>query len=347
MSWIKENYEKAALGGAAAILLGAVGVSVLGGGDKPDAQPKKFTADDSVDVPAQVDVSLALEERSTPAKIAKKVEGLRQVDLFVGQALYMKDGSSNPIDLHESESVHEGIPNIFWQKYGIDPTFANAAARDFDKDGFTNLEEHQAGTSPIDNQDHPSAMTKLVGRNVELFKMQMRWSAFDDTSISLSYQDNKKLRSRGRVTIGSTFLESGSEAVKGRFVLGEKKEGVKRPNDDRLQEAYEVTDTSPLYKGTEREKFLLYKTGEKPGGYNELQDRTVTLTLNALGKEAEQFTVAENQSFSLPFDATAKEQPYKVESIVPKAGSESQFTVTISEIKGGKKVTKELSVANR
>ena len=31
MSWLKENYEKAALGGAAAILVGVVATSFLGG----------------------------------------------------------------------------------------------------------------------------------------------------------------------------------------------------------------------------------------------------------------------------------------------------------------------------
>lgn len=346
MSWIKENYEKAALGGAAAILLGAVGVSVLGGGDKPDAKPKNFTTSEATDVPAQVDVALALEARSTPAKIASKADGLRQIDLFVGQALYMKDGSTKPIDLHESESVHEGIPNIFWLKYGIDPTFANAASRDFDKDGFSNLEEHQAGTSPADKADHPSPMSKLVGRDVEIFKMQMQWSTFDDSSISIAYRDNKKQKSRGRVAVGATFFTGDNEEVKDRFVLGEKQEGVTGPNG-RTQDAYEVTDTLPLYKGTEREKFLLYKNGDKAGGYNEIQDRKVTLTLNALGQNSEQFTVAENETFSLPYDADAKKRPYKVESITPKAGGETQFTVTISEMKDGQKTTRNLSVTKR
>ena len=344
MSWAKENYEKAALGGAAAILLGVVGVSVFGGGDKLTAKEKKFSRDDTTEVAAHSTLAATVQARSVEAEIAEKTEGLRKVDLFVGQALYMKDGSAKVVDPHESDVVmHEGIPNVFWLKSGIDPTFANAADRDFDKDGFSNREEYNADTNPADKDDHPSPLKKLVGRDVDVFKMRMRWSEFDEKSISLTYQDNKKGKLRGqRVELGAAFFVDAPEAVNQRFVLGNKVEVA--GEDGRNKEAYEVADNLPLYKGTKRAKFLLYRRGPMSGGFNEIQDRSVKLSLNALGQEAEVFTVAEGQTFSLPYDPAAKVRPYKIDSIKAKIGG---FLVTISATIDGKVLKNTISVSSR
>lgn len=342
MSWIKENYEKAALGGAAAVLLGVVGVSVLGGSDELSSKQKNFSQNDSTAVVAHDDVAVTLKGRQSDAKVAENSVGPRKIDLFVGQALYMKDGGAKPVDLYESESVHEGIPNVFWQKYGIDPTFANAADRDFDKDGFSNREEFNADTDPTEVEEHPSPLAKLVGRSVDVLKMQMRWNAFDANSISLTYQDNKRQRVRGRVLSGAKFFVEGNDSIKERFVLGEKKTGVMGPKGSKT-DAYVVTDTSPRFKGTDKETFLFYKNGAEKGNFNEIQDRSVKFTLNALGEESKSFTVFEKETFSLPFDAGSKDRPYKVESIVAK-GAAGQFTVTVSETIDGKKKEQSFTV---
>lgn len=347
MSWAKENYEKAALGGAAAILLGVVGVSVFGGGDALTAKAKKFTQDDTTEVESHSTLAATVQARSVEVEIPEKTEGLRKVDLFVGQALYIKEGETKVVDPHESDVVmHEGIPNVFWLKNGIDPTFANAADRDFDKDGFSNREEYNADTNPADKAEHPSPLKKLVGRDVDVFKMQMRWSEFDAGSISLTYQDNKRVRLRGqRVPLGAKFFVDAPESVNQRFVLGDKVEVT--GEDGRTQVAYEVEDTLPLYKGTDRAKFVLLKRGSKSGGFNEIQDRSVKLSLNALGQEAEVFTVAEGQTFSLPYDPAAAVQPYKVEGIVAKPGSAGSYLVTISETIDGETTKDTISVSKR
>ena len=48
--------------------------------------------------------------------------------------------------------------------------------------------------------------------------------------------------------------------------------------------------------------------------------------------------------FSLPFNAAAKDRPYKIESIVAK-GATGQFTVTVSETIDGKKKEQSFTVS--
>jgi len=48
-------------------------------------------------------------------------------------------------------AVGDGIPNGWKQQYGIDPFDPSVANRDSDSDGFTNLQEYQAGFNPTNS----------------------------------------------------------------------------------------------------------------------------------------------------------------------------------------------------
>ena len=55
----------------------------------------------------------------------------------------------------EIDSDHDGLPNDWEVKYALNPNDASDAAKDADKDGFTNLEEFEAQTDPQDPKSHP------------------------------------------------------------------------------------------------------------------------------------------------------------------------------------------------
>lgn len=338
MSWLQENYEKAALGGAVAILAGVAAVSFLGGEDV-SSDALKFDRNDDPSIEALTELTGVLEARSASAQFRDTIREGREVDLFVGQPLYVKDGSDKAVDLYDSGNVHQGIPNEFWRKYSIDPSFVNSAERDFDKDGFTNREEFEGKTDPSDKESYPNPLAKLVVQKVDVLKMQMRWSVFNQDAITLTYQDTNKRRFNQRVNIGDKFFKR-EDDLNGRFTLLEKVEGQVGPNG-RPQDAYSVKDNAARFKGTPREKFMLWRRGDKPGGFVEVQDRSVTFRLNALGQEGESFEVAEFDTFALPYDSAATERPYKVESITPQGG---QFVVAVSYSKDGEVSAKEFVV---
>lgn len=55
----------------------------------------------------------------------------------------------------EADSDHDGLPNEWEKKYGLNPNDPADAAKDSDGDGFTNLEEFEAKTDPTDPESHP------------------------------------------------------------------------------------------------------------------------------------------------------------------------------------------------
>lgn len=69
----------------------------------------------------------------------------------------------------DRDTTGDGIPDEWLTGFGLDPFDVTLADRDVDGDGFTVREEYEAGTSPIDPEDHPSHALKLrVGRVREI-----------------------------------------------------------------------------------------------------------------------------------------------------------------------------------
>jgi hypothetical protein len=62
-----------------------------------------------------------------------------------------------------SDKDHDGMPDAWEQKYGLDPDDPSDAAQDKDKDGYTNLEEHLNGTDPTEFVDYTKAENNQNG----------------------------------------------------------------------------------------------------------------------------------------------------------------------------------------
>lgn len=61
----------------------------------------------------------------------------------------------------EVDTDHDGMPNDWEKKFGLNPDSADDAAKDADGDGFTNLEEFQAKTDPKNAESHPDYLDFL------------------------------------------------------------------------------------------------------------------------------------------------------------------------------------------
>ena len=89
------------------------------------------------------------------------------------------------------DTTGDGIPDEWYESFGLsafDPELAN---RDLDGDGFTIREEFEAGTSPIDPEDHPSYGQKLRVRRVAARPFDLRFQgvqeiAADDVRFMLN-----------------------------------------------------------------------------------------------------------------------------------------------------------------
>src|SRR5205085_10160514 len=57
--------------------------------------------------------------------------------------------------------VHPPVPNEWFEQFNLPIADADALEQDPDNDGFSNLEEWQGHTNPVDTNSHPDYVTKL------------------------------------------------------------------------------------------------------------------------------------------------------------------------------------------
>lgn len=322
MSWISENYEKAAVGAAvlAAAGLAFAGWSKLGSvdlnfGSTPKGPPP-------VSDPSVKGAGMVAQTKSSFQLKREWIEGEdegRLVDLFTGVALFVnKNELKKPVDLIEGEAVHDGIPNSWWLEYRIDPGFGDAPLRDEDADGFTNQEEFTAKTDPTDAKQFPPLITKLTFIAAESVKWVLR-PGFEAAggSFTFTYGDGKAINRVGAanpVPVGGIFFEKGAAA--GRFkLLGSEKRKVM---NEAIQSEEEITfvsieDQKPNKKGDVYEIPAAFRTADQ--GKHARFDRTAVLSLEALDLAGQEFRIEENTAFALPSGEGKK--PYKMKEVTP------------------------------
>jgi len=323
MSWISENYEKAAVGAAvlAAAGLAYLGWSKLGSVDLDFGSAAKGPTPGQKDPAVKTAGSVAQTKSSFQLKrewIKGEDDG-RSVDLFTGVALFVnKNDLKKPVDLIKGADVHPGIPNSWWLEHRIDPGFGDAPLRDEDEDGFSNQEEFTAKTDPTDPKAFPPLITKLTFIGAESVQWVLR-PGFEAQggSFTFTYGDGKATNRVGAanpVPPGGIFFENGAAA--GRFkLLGSEKRKVM---NEAIQAEEEVTfvkveDQKPNKKGTVYEIPASFRTAEQRK-YAHF-DRTAVLSLEALGLAGQEFRIEENTAFALP--PTDGKKPYKMKEVTP------------------------------
>ena len=157
LDWIKAHYDRVTLIAAAILLfISAIAIwwSVIQFGNRlVSPQPPRPKAASQPAVAVELD--RAAEQLEQPAQW----KGSARSGLFVPERHFIgADGL--PATLQNTQ-VHPPVPNDWFEKYGLHIEDADVLDQDPDKDGFTNLDEWQGGTDPIDKNSHPDYLTKL------------------------------------------------------------------------------------------------------------------------------------------------------------------------------------------
>ena len=132
------------------------------------------------------------------------------------------------------DADNDGLPDEWEKKFGFNPADPSDAAKDFDNDGFTNLEEFEAKTDPVDRKDHPDYLDSLkiqlplkettlpfVFRRADKIPAGYRLTFFDSTSESAV--DKRKKGANVTAVIGEEIGKTGF-VVKGYTPKSEKRE---------------------------------------------------------------------------------------------------------------------------
>lgn len=205
--------------------------------------------------------------------------------------------------------IHEGISNSWFKKYGLDEAMcvSNGATLDSDDDGFSNKEEEQNGTSPIDKTSAPA----LHGSNyVKLATVSKTESSayVQLDSNELEYVDTAEF-----VTIKVFAKKGDSQPIKA--LTKEVKEGESfgvseaEPNRYKLvkiktgsEGGITAVDTANPKKGEEKGFFI----GHGKKNRKKVADTKITLKTTAGAKKGESFEVLLGATFSLPGEESTK-----------------------------------------
>ncbi|BCU75569.1 Amuc_1099 family pilus-like system protein [Luteolibacter sp. LG18] len=337
MSWISQNYEKASIGAGVVV---AAGLAFLGwskvGAVKDDFNAstkgagKTGTAVEGAEkIPAAI--SSLGQKRAWTAAIVDE----RPVDLFVGLPLFIKkDAPDKLIDLLKDAPVHAPIPNKWWIENRLDPGFADSPQRDPDKDGFSNAEEYEAKTDPNKSESHPDLVAKLKYVRDE----SVQWlldpgMEMDAGAFSIRYFDNKGGQNRAGATTpvkdGDMFFSNGVMANRFKLLKSEKVK-EENPSTHSMEDKTYLTfeDQKSNKKGDTYRIPNNIPEGRKKDFYH--YDRTAVLTLEAIGKNGEEFKIEEKTKFALPAGGAKKE--YTLKKVTPE-GIEVEYTTPSGETK--------------
>ena len=311
---MKDNYEKILLGGAAvaAVALGVFGFlkmksvdEVFVGADENQRDAEPILAEHLVDK-----ASAGL---TKPAQLTSvKVSGDREVESFTGVDLFIRKGEDKPIDLlaPEEKPVHPPIPNLWWITNNIDPGFGDSPQRDHDEDGFSNIEEFDAGTNAADSNSFPSLFAKIKVVGVEKEQWYLRFTNQGNEAVTFRIEGvigGKVVKNKGSagsaLSPGSTFFSEGAFQNRFKYVAIGKKEvrGIQK-------DFVSIEDLKPGKVG---------KTYEIPSGAHKTfqTDYKATLFLDTPAESGNKFLVEEGTSFSLPYDPEATDKPYTLAEI--------------------------------
>lgn len=161
----------------------------------------------------------------------------------------------------EVDTDHDGMPNDWEKKYGFNPDDPADAAKDADGDGFTNVEECQAGTDPRDANSHPDYLDFLAVSG------ELR-----NTELPFFFNDYQQLPKDYRYVfqrIGKTGYDSKVSAKKNEEIAS---------TDGRIKMGWKVTDF------TRKTEQVVIK-GSKTGAKKNVDVSTVDLVRVADGKK--------------------------------------------------------------
>ena len=212
--------------------------------------------------------------------------------LFVPEKHFI--GSNGLPATLQTTPVHPPVPNEWLEQFGLPIADADVLAQDPDRDGFTNLDEWQGHTNPIDKNSHPDYVTKLKLKAFSEEPFRLMFSSWVEDTFGINAIDLKQ---------PTQFLKVGDIIPRTRFKIVKFTEKY-QPN----QYGTDV-DVSELALEQEETKEQLTLVKEKIA----ISPESVATFVYSWG-ELREFQVRKDQEFSLKPQGEIK---YKLIDVQP------------------------------
>jgi len=133
------------------------------------------------------------------------------------QANHDKDKLGNACD---PDDDNDGMPDLYEKANNFNPLDSSDAAKDADKDGYSNLEEYQAKTDPNDANSVPSVLQRL------------------DIRIQQGDDDVEETLSTGAINLTSSDLDMGGAGTSSAILIGLRFQNISIPIGSIVTKAY-------------------------------------------------------------------------------------------------------------
>ena len=107
--------------------------------------------------------------------------------LFVPEKHFI--GSNGLPATLQTTQVHPPVPNEWLEQFGLPIADADVLTQDADGDGFTNLDEWQGHTNPIDKNSHPDYVSKLKLKAFTEEPFRLILSSWDGETFGINAVD--------------------------------------------------------------------------------------------------------------------------------------------------------------
>jgi hypothetical protein len=158
VNWIRAHYDQVALIAAAAFLFVcsiSIWWSAVGFGKNFAVMPTAGPLKGASPLPEAVELDAAAEKlHQQPQWTFSGRSGL-----FVPEKHFI--GADGLPATLQTTMLHPPVPNEWLEQFNLPIADADVLDQDPDRDGFTNLEEWEGHTNPIDKNSHPDYLTKL------------------------------------------------------------------------------------------------------------------------------------------------------------------------------------------
>jgi len=255
MSWLKENYDKAALGGAAVITLSVVALIFTGNSGEATKinDPRPINAFEVEAKTNLVELEEAMANNAEPVYMQRASQDVYSFIAYPTFRIRDKVG----IQELDPETVIQGAPLEWWKKYSLDDyQFEGADKKDNDNDGFTNYEEFTVGTNPVDATSRPNLIEKLKFLSAAPISYRIEWTKIEEGRASMNFRSSLTTRGSQDISrVGDTFPTKGQpEQFLNRFKVKNTGEGINP--DNRQDTFYEIEDTKKQVVGGKGYTFM-------------------------------------------------------------------------------------------
>ena len=189
MTWIRAHYDRVLMLGAALFLVASALLimrGVLQFGENFSALQVSPPPKPALPPPRALEMEQATERLRQPAQWTFSGRS----GLFVPEKHFI-DTSGLPTTLQTTE-VHPPVPNEWLEEFGLPIADGDVLTQDPDADGFSNLEEWQNHTKPIDKNSHPAFIAKLRMKSFVQEPFRLVFASWVGDTFAINTNDLKE-----------------------------------------------------------------------------------------------------------------------------------------------------------